>query len=234
MKILIITYYRDNHAELAALTNKNKIDYCNYRNTLGHSYTFFPWEGFYKGVVEYAGYYKIKLMKYLLKNTNYDVIFYQDTDTLIMNFTIAIESLFDEDHSFFPVLEQSNLINAGNFILKNNDDGRKFIDFLDGEMIHWAKPVKNKFQEQGMLRYYCTQDEWKSIVKIMPQRAFNSYIPQGVLDCRGVTKGDIFQKGDFLLHFATHTLWGHNILKKRIELVNYYQKDIIYSRKLFI
>jgi hypothetical protein len=187
-KILVLTYCLES-SEITTVANKNKIDYCNYWNNKNKNYSFFPWIGYYAGVKNYIGFYKIKLFKYLFDTTNYNAIFFQETNTLIMNFLTPLEKFMDSEHSIF--ISESR----GNFIIKNNAYGRQFIDFADQEMAKWTG-TSHQTQEQML---FGETDKWKSHIKEFPA-SFNKF-----------------------LQYINNP-----------ELLQHYQKEIVYKRKTFI
>jgi hypothetical protein len=205
MKILLLSWYLPNHQQLISITNKNKISYCKYWNKKGHDYTFFNWLGrfgeFHTSIA------KIPLISYLLKTTDYDLIYFQDCDSVIMNYAIPLESLIDDEHSFF-ITSDALCFNGGQFLVKNNVAGRKLFDFFVDQMKH------HSYGQEQILMQTCYEQfgECRSIIKVCPQRAFNAYYEETSIRLFGAkTPGD-FQKGDFLVH------WVGCSLENRIEL----------------
>tara|TARA_B110000483_G_scaffold1925_1_gene2169 strand:+ start:1527 stop:2261 length:735 start_codon:yes stop_codon:yes gene_type:complete len=67
---------------------------------------------------------KLDLILELMENTDNDVLFWMDTDSVFTNFKIKIESLLDSNNDFY-FSGDTNIINAGHFIFKNTKWSKK-------------------------------------------------------------------------------------------------------------
>lgn len=231
MKIAMVSSYTDNLEELIQLTwYKNKKLYCekhnydywlltrediidNNNNYICDKLTYLPKT--YFGMV----YTKVKGLNNILhEHPEYDWLIWCDADTLITNFNIKIESFLDDNYHFI-VSTDLNGINAGVFCIRNSQQGRKYIN----DMLEY----RNYFiHEQDFI--IKTHDVFKSIIKIVPQKTFNSYcFSDNIYKEVKNTKDSLGEEGqwspgDFLMH------WAGTDTQQRLQLANKYIKEVIY------
>ena len=146
-----------------------------------------------------VGFEKITTVLNILKtHPEYEWILFAECDTMITNFKTKLESLIDNNYHFIVAMD-INDINAGVFMVRNTLQG---IDYL--EMIRDAKPryVDNWQGEQAVI-----QDTWKlwnHVVKVVPQRTFNSFDyslhPDHLVWNDKLGFSGHWQQGDFILH----------------------------------
>jgi hypothetical protein len=213
MKILILTQWLENYRELADLTDANKLSYCAYWAKKGVMYDFLAYKGHYDESLP-LGSQKIKLIKQFLPA--YDIIFWQDTDSMIMNFTKRIEDFLDDTHSFY-FSSDINGCNGGSFIIKNDVNGNRLLDVLVQNIPAYAD---NAMQESAMLQNM--RNEWQDVLRIMPQTGecgINAYFDdlyywiygKDVFESlRANGNRSDFESGDFLVHWPGCSL-GHRI-----------------------
>jgi hypothetical protein len=228
MKTLILSQNLDNYEELAKLTNANKCQYCDnwpechFMAYLGHYNKKLP-----------LGMQKIELIDAILPD--YDLIWWQDTDSMIMNFSKDIESFVDDNFSFY-ISRDINCTNGGSFIIKNNANGKKILNTMLDKIPDYTH---HGLQESAMIRDMYQQQEWQKIIKILPQsgeKGINSYFEDLYYWIYGIevfekrrTEGNNcqFQRGDFLVH------WPGCSLEHRIHLAKSERvlSNIIYKKK---
>ena len=121
-RILIITFDNRPNIEYIKLHNKNLQDYCN---KWGYEYQYY-------NTCEYNVYWcKIYLVLQLLNTNKYDYIMWLDSDTIIKNPNIELNSIINNYHSDIFIGHDKNnyltILNAGVFIIKNSDIGKTFL-----------------------------------------------------------------------------------------------------------
>lgn len=208
LKIGLLTAYYENYKSLANLVVPNLQGYCMKQGYGLYNYIL-PEEG---------AHYSFKRMEMLRKLFDYhkiDVILCTDIDILITNYNIKIESFLDDKHDFF-ITKDVNGINAGNFIIRNTEWSRSFLDFILSK--------KDSFSnDQNVLESIKDDIFWKPKIKILPHPSINSYHYHeygenwGVIGDRKIERpteeeGD-WQAGNFLLHLPGIPL------EKRIEIL---------------
>jgi hypothetical protein len=193
MKIGIVSYHTENLQPLADYTWPNKVEYAE-RHGYDHFCKVTP-----LGSMQPAG-GKIPAIKdYIDTHTDIDWVWWVDTDTLITNFNIKVEEQLDKNYDFI-ISTDGNGINSGSFFLRNNDNGRAFIDHLLN--------VYNDFENRyGML------GEQESIAQ-----SYN--MPEWKPDKLG--ERGWWEPGDFLVH------WPGSSLETRLSRqIPHYQPLII-------
>jgi hypothetical protein len=220
-KICIASIYTPNLAPLNAITwGGNKAEYCK-----RHGY-----EGRCKlQTTKYTGFDKILYLDSLIQQNKYDWIGWFDCDTLITNFDIKVEDLFANDTAHFFLNTDVNDINAGVFFFRTTTEGLSYFNYIKSAMYTFAS--ENKYhlgEEQTAMIKTHNDPAFKDIVKIVPQRTFNSYNydyynynRSRSIDKLG-TQGQ-WSPGDFVIHIPGFGVdrfeenLGH--FRKYIELV---------------
>lgn len=141
---------------------------------------------------------KVKLLQEALKNEGYKWVFWSDADALFMNLGIPLEDIIDENYDLILTKDMNN-INTGNFLLKNTDWSKEFLEavYSHTECIHhpW-------WEQQAFILEIQNNEETQKRTKIYPQRIMNSYAPD--LLYRLAIPGSIgatYKPGDFIVHF---------------------------------
>jgi len=207
-KIAICSMYDESYTELADITVKeNKVPYCK-----KHGYNFHVKTSEF----EYdMGFSKIKFILDLMEENEYEWFYWCGTDTMIMNQSIRLEDIIDDDYHFIIAKVGGPSLNADSFLIKNSKEGKELFEFI----LSLREEYKNDcWLEQRVMIDYCEKDPWVNYIKIVEPRTFNSLIwdTYGDPNRNPATEPDEYQKGDFLIHLA-----GHNLefrLKKFKEL----------------
>lgn len=122
-KIAFLTF-ENRKEEYIDLHNKNMKKYCD-----KYGYDYIHISENTTGISPY--WYKVFLVKDLFEK-NYDYVFWLDSDTAIMNFNIDLgEDILDKYDSDIFVGSDNikyDVVNAGLFIIRNSEIGKKFID----------------------------------------------------------------------------------------------------------
>lgn len=183
------------YQSLADVTNPSKIEYCD-----RHGYSFYSLVG--SKYSSNMGFNKIHFVLELLKqHPGLEWLLWCDCDAMITNFTVHIEDRIDNNFHFIVPLDRLG-INAGNFLVRNTEEGRAYLQMIiDKEstyITHWGA------EQQVIIDTY---NNYKRIVKIVPQRFMNSYEQQPYLphwvnvskDAAG--NSGIWEQGDWIIHW---------------------------------
>lgn len=214
------SHYADNYSDLGIIMEENRQEYCK-----RYGYELFIKRGDFYGELGF-GFSKIKFILDICLNNDFDYIHWGGVDTLITNFSIKIEDWIDNKHSFFISREESGefrSLNADVFIVKNDKNGRKILEFILSKFNDYKN---HPWQEQQVMIDFL-EKEFQDFTKIMPHQSFNSY-PWRFYDANQSGNSDIykdepgnFKSGDFLMHCPGHTL------ENRIKIFNYYKSQIL-------
>jgi hypothetical protein len=142
-------------------------------------------------------------LEVLNQNPDVEWLLFSECDATITNLTIPIADKIDNDYHFIVPTDRLN-INSGNFLVRNSEQGRGYLQMiLDRE----AEYLKVEWAEQQVI--IDTIDENLDIVKLVPQNYMNSYqqkgydycdVSQDILGNRGE-----WQSGDWIVHWpGTH------------------------------
>jgi hypothetical protein len=192
-KILVFTYGDANshHGcsfnELLKTTNFSKEEYCK-----THGYDFYCRTENIR-TDRAIGWEKIQIICDFIDK--YDYIFYVECDAAIVNHTIKLENLIDDNYdlTFGRVSNTTDHIevNSGVFIVKCSNWSKQFFDRLNN------KEVVSQYanEQECIIEQINTNPEILKHFRITHLRFFNSYNhewhPQ-----------DNYQHGDFILHLA--------------------------------
>lgn len=136
------------------------------------------------------------------ENPEVEWIFWKDMDGLVTNFTTRIEDIVDNNYHVM-LTTWWNGINNGMMLVRNSEQGRAWLSMIMSKLPEYANhPVQ---EQQVMID---TFEEWKHIIKICPQRAFNAACfsdgaHRGAYTTTKDTLGTDgqWQPGDFVMHW---------------------------------
>lgn len=212
MKICIATIYTENIKNLASLTIEyNKRRYCNKH---GYFLRIKTKDFSCKDI----GFAKIDFILQLLKTKKYDWIYWCGADTMITNFNIELEQIIDNSFHFIIAKDVWDL-NSDSFLIKTSKESLEFFEHiysLYNDYIDFDGKPKDTGQRlpDGSIRAWAEQgamidilDQYKHIVKIVPQKVLNSYMywlypspwHRRGLDVDG--NNGTWEQGDFLVHW---------------------------------
>lgn len=211
-KFAVVSMYNEGHADLAAYTWPNKVEYAtkhgysSYAKTSGWMLTPIHFE-------------KITHMLDVMKlEPDLNWVWWLDNDAIVTNSDIQLEDIVDNN---FHVIITSDIacLNAGSFLVRNSMQGREWLEFILAKGLEHYKD--NRWPEQQpMSDFYVT---FKDIIKIVPQRTMNSYN----YNIYGVDPTDLigtngqWEYGDFVLHMpAIPNPMRIEILKQVINTQN--------------
>ncbi len=145
-------------------------------------------------------------------------------DVLITNDAIRVESLMDDKHDMF-VTHDHNGLNLGAYIVRK-EGWRLLQEMMDRE------GGFNVTSEQDAARDMMRQFEFlRDCVKVLPQRAMNSYLYTEYPETRGADELGHWQPGDFVLHLPGRSS------ERRVEIFNAilkgeYQRQVVQGGSL--
>jgi hypothetical protein len=164
-----------------------------------------------------AQWQKIRSARELLETNKYDWVFYIDTDCIIMNPDIKLESFIDDDCSFIipqspgavdtPITAIPNVesIITSQFFVKNDECGKNLLDDI------WLAQDNNRIQEfdhEGrQLRMIINEGKYNNRIKIVEEKRLNRFWyvnnPFMVFNFKGIND-NVWQEGDFIVHVTTY------------------------------
>lgn len=161
----------------------------------------------------------------------YDWIFYIDVDCLIMNHTIQLEALIDDDYSFIvpahnvepvdtPVMNEmgTNCVITSQFFVKNDEVGMAILRDI-WEAKEWPQGMHiNTFDYEGrQARITIEKPQFRERVKVVEEHLLNRFWyvkdPFIVFHNKGVND-NVWQPGDFIVHVSNYPV------AERVELLD--------------
>jgi hypothetical protein len=203
---------------LADITDAVKKEYCERH---GYSYHVKTDVAFTPDI----GFEKIRMvLDIFAKNPDIEWLLFCESDAMVTNFNIKIEDRIDNRYHFI-VATDINDINAGVFLARNSQQGRKYLNFILNER---PKYKGNWQAEQGVIQDSYPQH--RNIVRVVPQRVMNSfqypYYRYGDHRDRPPHRdimGNLgtWEKGDWIIH------WPGMDLNSRIQLSQAMKEHIV-------
>jgi hypothetical protein len=214
--ICVLVSYNEHYSDMANLTvNHNIKQYCE-----KHGYTLWIDQQNELDNNRSSHWQKIKTSINILPS--FDWVFFIDTDCLIMNSNIKLESLIDDDYSFIvpnhnvaandnPITNIEGIHNVitSQFLVKNDTDGLAILQAIwDAE--GWPEEMDiSTFDYEGrQMRIVINSLKFKDKIKIIEEKLLNRfwYInnPYMVMHFKGVNN-NVWQAGDFIVHVTGYS-----------------------------
>jgi len=209
--IAVMVVYDDNYESMKNLTVDNNIqNYCEL-----HGYTLIDIK--INDTERAPQWYKISESINVLKTNNFDWVFFIDLDCLIMNTTIKLETIIDDNYSFilpshgiksidYPITTSFNTDNiiTSQFLVKNDEFGLKILeDIWESKELPPNMDYHTFDYEGRQTRITILKDEFKPHVKIIEEKLLNRFwyinSPFMVFYNIGINNL-IWQPGDFIVH----------------------------------
>lgn len=174
---------------------------------------------------------KIYVAKQILETTDFDWVYFMDSDCLIMNTSKKLEEYLTEDYSFIvpshnmepidtPVLNTQGdyQVITSHFFVKNNEIGRRIInDIWDAKEWPLAMSMNEFDYEQRQTRITINKPEFQNHVKVLGHTELNRFwfinSPFHTVRSPGVND-NVWEPGDFTVHVTSYPL------DKRYELLS--------------
>lgn len=233
----MITHHDKAYQPLADLTwHQNKTEYASL-----HGYGMYAkTEDFYtaneKGPMN--GFEKIYIAKEVLEeDPDTEWLWWTGTDSMITNFSTKIEHRINNDYHFIICID-NNGVNADSLLIRNSPECKSFLESI----LSLQDKFKNFWDtEQRAINYLLgfpgtsepgwptgkdivIKNEWKDVVKLVPQRYMNSfdYRLYHYTDHRDkLLVNGMWSFGDWLIH------WPAIRNEDRIKLYNLYKNQIV-------
>ena len=221
MNVAIVSCHNPNYQILADLTwDKNKRLYAE---RYGYSAEVKVWNS--RGIP--PGWEKMIHVKELFTDPTkkIDWAWVTGCDSLITNFDKPITDIIDNNYHFI-IAEDINEMNADSFLIRNSPEGNQYLDALieksfEVEYMNQPPQGHGRFEQGAMVDTY---EKWKHLIKVVPQRTFNSYdysyLPWQPPQLDKTGHHGNWMQGDLLIHFPAMTL------HRRIKYVEHYMNCI--------
>ena len=220
MKICVLVSYDEGYKRMASYTVRDNIrKYCDLH---GYDLHIDYQEKFSNG--KPSQWQKIRAARELLETNKYDWVFYLDTDCIIMNPDIKLESFMDDNCSFIvprhcieavdTPTSEGNIISS-QFFVKNDEFGK---DILDEIWLAEGNDKVNQFDYEGrQIRILINNGKYKNRIKLVEEKRLNRFWyfnnPFMVFKFKGINE-NVWQKGDFIIHVT-----GYNT-EARVRLLS--------------
>lgn len=228
MRIALYTMHSDaTLGEMAAITVPNKVEYCR-RN--GYDYLQVPFTG---ECHPWPGYDRIPYLIALLKSGAYDWIFWLGCDALITNLSIKLEELTDRNCGMVIATDALE-VQMDSFLVQPKVGGIELIEEI------WSTRDGNhgpNYEQSNLARKIETK-QFRSVVKLVPQRVMNSFnyslypaswgARYGTGTDRLGTNGQ-WQPGDFVFHVPGKEL-SRKISELKAKVPSIVRSDISYLK----
>jgi hypothetical protein len=146
------------------------------------------------------GFAKIAMLLDVMHKNEHEAVFWSGTDTIITNFNIKLPSLlYDGFH--VTMATDFNGLQSDSILIRNTIEGRAWLKMILDNMPTY---LNHPFLEQGVMME--TYNQFKHIVKLVPQRYMNSYMYDHYKNKGAKNSNDAlgfsgqWEQGDFLLH----------------------------------
>jgi hypothetical protein len=230
--ICVLVSYNETYAPMAEITVQNNIKkYCEIH---GYHLWIDRLEDNIredKPMTWQIAYRKIQAAKEILQSNNFKWIVYLDTDSLIMNPSIKLESFIDDNYSLMvlnhkvpasdnPITSIKGLNNVivSHFFVKNNKDG---LDILDAWLENEGWPEDLSITEWDLegrqMRILINNPKYTSKIKAIDESIFSRFWysnnPFMVFNLKGFAD-NFFRPGDFIAHVV-----GYKV-EERIKILS--------------
>jgi len=223
-EICILVSYNEAYTPIAEISVKNNINkYCELH---GYNFLISRFEDYAtddKPVAWQNAYNKLKAARDILKNNNFKWLVYIDTDSLIMNSSIKLESFIDDSYSLIvlnhqvfpsdnPITSVAGLNNViiSHFFIKNNEDGLKILDaWINNEGWPENIPIDQWDLEGRQMRILINNPKYTSKIKAINEGIFSRFWyssnPFLVFNFKGFSD-NFFRPGDFIVHTVGYSI----------------------------
>lgn len=210
-KIAVLVVYDNNYEEMKKITVDTNIQqYCEI-----HGYTLIPHK--VENFDRHSSWAKISKSIEILKNEDFDWLFFIDLDCLIMNSTIKLETIIDEKYSFIlpshnvPAIDTPTItpfktdnIITSQFLVKNNEMGIQILeDIWKCEDLPKNMNYHTFDYEGRQTRSTILKQQFKNHIKIVDEKILNRFwymnSPFITFHNKGVNNL-VWEPNDFIVH----------------------------------
>lgn len=162
----VLTQYSPSYDEVATINLPPREAYC-----VRHGYRHIVQRGPFHDAGLYYAIDRLYLLLDLMGRADSTKFYWVvNVPTVLTNHTIKLESFVDDEHDFY-IHRDVNALNAGSFIVRNSEWGRKWIAFL----IEHTKTHDHVWRENKSIIDNAETDAWKDKVKVSEHPGYNSY-----------------------------------------------------------
>lgn len=183
------------------------------------------------------------MIKKVLDTNDYNWVFYIDSDSMIMNHDIKLESLIDNNYdiimsktiyctdftnpNFSNLTDPNTLVNASHILIKNTELSKNFLnDIIKNDRIKVPLDIFD-FDNRAFRMLITHIPEYRKATKIIEEKLLNSVWPMNIPHMLHDFKSwndnnNIYREGNFTVHVVGYPLDERSkILKELIKYVNY-------------
>jgi hypothetical protein len=205
--IAIVALVSRAYQALADITiEQNKRPYCAL-----HGYRFLEYN-IEATDAKKAGYDRLERVIEAMKSKDYIEWFWcQGVDTMIMNFTIRMESFVDPNYHLI-IARDCYSLNGDSVLIRNTRQGLHLLYRMISERDWYEDMANAPYADCSAYDDLSKDPKWKHLIKVVPQKSFNSadYTLYNMPELLG--HPGQFSSGDFLLH------WGGISNERRMQL----------------
>lgn len=195
MKILILSAHTIEIDDYAKLTVINKQEYAD-----KHGYDYINLTSGFDSD-RHPSWSKTLFIKQYL--SDYDYVFWMDSDALFMRYDIKLESFINGNEKYDLIFENEDwntteykTFNAGVFFTKNTPFSFDFLDKVyEPQYLNVIDRINGAWWEQGAMWEIVNNEKYDNILYI-PNRPFNAVI------VGYIGEEHAYREGDFVCHFA--------------------------------
>jgi FkbM family methyltransferase len=203
--ICIVTLYDEHYMEAAPYSIKNKKIYADLN---GYDLIYFD------DIIDKdrpPQWSKVQAIQAAL--SKYDWVWWIDIDAMIMNFSIKLEDIIDENFDMIFTRNEYSFISNGSSFFKNSELTHKFLNqvyTLDHPELQKID-IQSFDHEQKAMRVLLQNDvDMLRRTKLIDERICNSYYPTLDYDVlrnypNWNTSSNLYQEGDFVVQFCGRT-----------------------------
>jgi FkbM family methyltransferase len=201
-KIAIVTLFDDNYRDLADVALPDKVRYAS-----KHGYDFIYFDEIIdsKRPPQWS---KVKAVESILND--YEWVWWIDIDALIMNDSIKLENIIDNNYDVIFTNNKYSVISNGSSFYKNSDFTRKFLNecyTLQHDVLKNIDVSTFDHEQKPMRALYQSVPEYASHIKLIHERECNSYWYTENPSVLGSypnwnNEDNIYQNGDFVVNFC--------------------------------
>ena len=163
MKAAVVTTHDDNYKILADLTwEGNRVRYAQ-KNGYG---ALAKTNNFTQPII---GWEKIAWCLEIMNSSDYELLHFSGTDTLITNWHIPLTEFLYDGFSV-TIATDFNGIQADSFVIRNNQDGKNWLQMIMDKQQQYSR---HPYFEQGVMME--SYPDYRDVVKVVPQRYLNAY-----------------------------------------------------------
>jgi len=197
------------------------------------------------------GWAKIEKLLEVMKENKYEYIFVSDGDVTITNLDRRVETIvnryYGKDYICYMCTD-NNSLNSGNIIWKSCPQSILFLEKMlkirDDDIRYSIKTPfvpKGIYEQPSLIYLYNKYENWRALIKIIPQFEINSYSKflvneANIVDSvNGVVNRLLWEPGDFLVHYAganyKKLLEDKEFNEKMNGIISFYQRQIITKKE---